>query len=105
MSFSRKTPGRVPKIAEYLDDARQIAQNREYNIYTGKLLGNKASVCSTGIGGPSAAIAVEALIASGASTFIRVDTCGGVLTVRFGTPSAPSGICTSTRSPRTPREA
>ncbi|MDE6733755.1 MAG: nucleoside phosphorylase [Oscillospiraceae bacterium] len=71
-------PGRVPKIAEYLDDAVQVAQNREYNIYTGKLLGEKVSVCSTGIGGPSAAIAVEELIDSGATTFIRVGTCGGV---------------------------
>lgn len=71
-------PGRVPKIAEYLDDAVQVAQNREYNIYTGKLLGEKVSVCSTGIGGPSAAIAVEELIESGATTFIRVGTCGGI---------------------------
>lgn len=71
-------PGRVPKIAEYLDDAKQVAQNREYNIYTGKLLGEKVSVCSTGIGGPSAAIAVEELIDSGANTFIRVGTSGGV---------------------------
>ncbi len=71
-------PGRVPKIAEYLDDAAQVAQNREYNIYTGKLLGEKVSVCSTGIGGPSAAIAVEELIESGATTFIRVGTCGGI---------------------------
>lgn len=71
-------PGRVPKIAELLDDAKQVAQNREYNIYTGKLCGEKVSVCSTGIGGPSAAIAVEELIDSGADTFIRVGTSGGV---------------------------
>lgn len=71
-------PGRVPIIAGYLDDAIQVAQNREYNIYTGKLHGKKVSVCSTGIGGPSAAIAVEELIESGATTFIRVGTCGGV---------------------------
>jgi len=52
--------------------------NREYNIYTGTLLGEKVSVCSTGIGGPSAAIAMEELAAIGANTFIRVGTCGGI---------------------------
>lgn len=77
-------PGRVPKIAAYLDNAVQIAQNREYNIYTGTLLGNKVSVCSTGIGGPSAAIAVEELIDSGADTFIRVGTSGGMELNVFG---------------------
>jgi uridine phosphorylase len=52
--------------------------NREYNIYTGYLLGEKVSVCSTGIGGPSASIAMEELAAIGADTFIRVGTCGGI---------------------------
>ena len=77
-------PGRVPKIAEYLENAVQIAQNREYNIYTGYLKGEKVSVCSTGIGGPSAAIAVEELIDSGATTFIRVGTSGGMDINVFG---------------------
>ena len=77
-------PGRVPKIAALLDNAQQIAQNREYNIYTGTLLGEKVSVCSTGIGGPSAAIAVEELIDSGANTFIRVGTSGGIDLRVFG---------------------
>ncbi len=77
-------PGRVPKIAAYLTDAKQIAQNREYNVYTGYLNGEKVSVCSTGIGGPSAAIAVEELIDSGADTFIRVGTSGGIDLSVFG---------------------
>lgn len=77
-------PGRVPKIAALLDNAQQIAQNREYNIYTGTLNGEKVSVCSTGIGGPSAAIAVEELIDSGATTFIRVGTSGGIDLRVFG---------------------
>ena len=77
-------PGRVPKIAALLDNAQQIAQNREYNIYTGTLCGEKVSVCSTGIGGPSAAIAVEELIDSGADTFIRIGTSGGVDLSVFG---------------------
>ena len=78
-------PGRVPKIAAYLDDAELVSQNREYTIYTGYLCGEKVSVCSTGIGGPSTAIAVEELAACGVHTFIRVGTCGGISTmVRAG---------------------
>ena len=71
-------PGRCEKIAAYFDDARQVASNREYNVYTGTLMGEKVSVCSTGIGGPSAAIAMEELVAIGADTFVRVGTCGGI---------------------------
>ncbi len=71
-------PGRVPKIAELLDNAEQVACNREYNVYTGTLLGEPVTVCSTGIGGPSAAIAVEELIKCGADTFIRIGTSGGM---------------------------
>lgn len=77
-------PGRVPKIAEYLENAVQVAQNREYNIYTGYLSGEKVSICSTGIGGPSAAIAAEELIESGATTLIRVGTSGGIDLNVFG---------------------
>ena len=71
-------PDRVPKIATYLDNAKQISKNREYNVYTGTLDGEAVTVCSTGIGGPSAAIAVEELIKCGADTFIRIGTSGGV---------------------------
>lgn len=71
-------PGRVPAIAALFEDAHQVAQNREYNVYTGKLLGETVSVCSTGIGGPSAVIAMEELHNIGADTFIRVGTCGGI---------------------------
>ena len=53
-------PGRCESIAALLDNAQLISQNREYTVYTGTLLGEKVSVCSTGIGGPSAAIAMEA---------------------------------------------
>jgi len=69
-------PGRVPIIAGFLDDARQVASNREYNVYTGSLNGVPVSVCSTGIGCPSTAIAVEELAAIGADTFVRVGTSG-----------------------------
>ena len=71
-------PGRCEKIAALFDDAHFVSQNREYTIYTGTLLGEKVSVCSTGIGGPSASIAMEELTAIGADTFIRVGTCGGI---------------------------
>jgi uridine phosphorylase len=78
-------PGRVEAIAACLDDPRPIARNREYVTYTGSLNGQAVSVCSTGIGGPSAAIAVEELAALGAHTFIRVGTCGGMTSaVRSG---------------------
>ncbi len=71
-------PGRCEAIASHFDSPVHIGMNREYNIYTGTLLGEKVSVCSTGIGGPSAAIAMEELAAIGADTFIRIGTCGGI---------------------------
>ena len=71
-------PGRIPEIAKLFDDAKQVAHNREYNIYTGYLNGVKVTAASTGIGGPSTAIAVEELHNCGADTFIRVGTCGGI---------------------------
>lgn len=71
-------PKRVPLIAKHLDNAKLIADSREYVTYTGTLLGEKVSVTSTGIGGPSAAIAVEELNKVGADTFIRMGTCGGI---------------------------
>ena len=71
-------PGRCEKIAQYFDNPVKVGQNREYTTYSGYLNGVKVSVCSTGIGGPSASIAVEELVASGAHTFIRIGTCGGM---------------------------
>ena len=71
-------PGCCEQIASYFDQPIHVGSNREYNIYTGTLLGEKVSVCSTGIGGPSAAIAMEELAAIGADTFIRIGTCGGI---------------------------
>ncbi len=73
-------PKRCVKIAAYFDDAKLIADNREFVTYTGYLDGVKVSVTSTGIGGPSASIALEELANVGADTFIRVGTCGGMQT-------------------------
>ena len=71
-------PKRCEKIAKYFDNAVLIADSREYVTYTGYLDGEKVSVTSTGIGGPSASIAMEELVRAGADTFIRVGTCGGI---------------------------
>ena len=71
-------PKRCEKIAQYFDNPVLIADNREYVTYTGTLDGVKVSVTSTGIGGPSAAIAMEELKRCGADTFLRVGTCGGM---------------------------
>ncbi len=71
-------PGRCEKIAQHLDSAVHVMTNREYTTYTGLLCGEKVSVVSTGIGGPSASIAMEELVHCGAHTFIRVGTSGGM---------------------------
>lgn len=71
-------PGRCEAIAQYFDNPEFVASNREYVTYSGYLNGEKVSVCSTGIGGPSAAIAMEELHAVGVHTFIRIGTCGGI---------------------------
>lgn len=71
-------PKRCAKIAEHFEDAKLVADSREFVTYTGYLEGEKVSVTSTGIGGPSASIAMEELVRCGADTFIRVGTCGGI---------------------------
>ena len=73
-------PKRCVKIAQYFDDSVLVADNREYITYTGTLDGVKVSVTSTGIGGPSASIAMEELYKCGADTFVRIGTCGGMQT-------------------------
>ena len=78
-------PKRCEKIAKYFDNPELIADRREYTTYTGYLNGKKVSVTSTGIGGPSASIALEELVKCGAKYFIRVGTCGGMdLDVKSG---------------------
>lgn len=71
-------PKRCEKIAAFFDNPVKVADQREYITYTGYIDGTKVSVTSTGIGGPSAAIALEELVKVGAKTFIRVGTCGGM---------------------------
>lgn len=71
-------PKRCAKIAKHFDNPVLVGDSREYVTYTGTLDGVKVSVTSTGIGGPSASIAMEELVKCGAKTFIRVGTCGGI---------------------------
>ena len=78
-------PGRCEAIARHFDGAVHVRTNREYVTWTGTLLGEPVSVVSTGIGGPSAAIAMEELANLGTHTFVRVGTCGGIdLSVQSG---------------------
>ena len=69
-------PGRTPMIAKYLDGAREVAFSREYRTFTGSIDGVPVSTISSGMGGPSVAIAVEELNELGVHTFLRVGTCG-----------------------------
>jgi uridine phosphorylase len=69
-------PFRTPLIAKYLEGAREVAFSREYRTFTGKLGGTTVSAMSTGMGGPSVAIAIEELNELGVHTFLRVGTCG-----------------------------
>ncbi|MFN3804643.1 MAG: uridine phosphorylase [Pyrobaculum sp.] len=71
-------PGRVPLIAKFWQDAREVARNREFVTWVGKFGGIKLAATSTGIGSGSTAIAVEELLQVGADTFIRVGTTGAL---------------------------
>ena len=71
-------PGRVDRIADHCDDAETIAQNREYKLVNATYEGCDVTICSTGIGSPSAAIAAEELAVVGVETFIRVGTTGAL---------------------------
>lgn len=85
-------PGRCLKIARHFNSYQKIAENREFMTYTGFLENEKVSVTSTGIGGPSATIAMEELVNLGADTFIRVGTSGGLnLNITSGDLAIPTG--------------
>jgi uridine phosphorylase len=71
-------PGRVPIIAKYWDEKREVSAHREYLTYVGKYKGVDIAATSTGIGCPATAIAVEELLRVGADTFIRVGTTGSL---------------------------
>lgn len=71
-------PQRVLRVASYLDEWREVGYNREFRTITGTYKGMPITVTSTGIGGASAAIALEELIACGAKNFIRIGSAGAV---------------------------
>lgn len=73
-------PARVEVIARRLENPRFFSQNREYTAWLGEIKGENVLIMSTGMGGPSTAIAVEELAETGIDTFIRVGTCGGMAT-------------------------
>ncbi|MEN1759941.1 nucleoside phosphorylase [Anoxynatronum sibiricum] len=71
-------PARVLRVADFLDEWKEIAFNREFRTITGTYRGMPVTVTSTGIGGASAAIAVEELAACGVRTMIRIGSAGAV---------------------------
>ena len=71
-------PDRVDRIAGHCEDAETVAENREYKLVNASYRGRELTICSTGIGSPSAAIAAEELAAVGVETFIRVGTTGAL---------------------------
>ena len=71
-------PARTDLIAKEWDESKFIANHREYKTFSGKIANIPVSTCSTGIGGSSAAIAIEELANLGADTFIRIGTCGAI---------------------------
>jgi len=71
-------PGRVDRIAAQCDDSTVVAENREYRVVNATYEGRDLTICSTGIGSPSAAIAVEELEAVGVDTVLRVGTTGAL---------------------------
>ena len=71
-------PGRVERIAAQCEDVERVAENREYRLVNATYEGRDLTVCSTGIGCPSATIAVEELAAVGVETFVRVGTIGAL---------------------------
>lgn len=91
--FVPGSPDRVKRIAEKLDNPKFLAQNREYTSYEGYIEGEKVLVTSTGIGGPSAVIAMEELAQIGVDTFVRIGTCASLSEhINIGDIVIPNGV-------------
>lgn len=92
-------PGRVVKIARHFKNAKLVSKNRGYLVYNGQYGNILVSAVSTGIGGPSAAIAIEELINCGAEIIIRVGS-GAVLkkAIDTGDLVVSTGVCKEERS-------
>lgn len=90
--FLPGSPERAEKIAAYFENPKEIAYHREFRTFTGELEGVRVAVTSTGIGGPSTAIAVEELCQCGADTMMRIGSCASVSEkVRTGDIVIPNG--------------
>lgn len=74
--FVPGSPDRARRIAEHFEDSKLVTESRGYVVYTGNVKGARITVCSTNMGGPTTAIALEELAHMGADTFIRVGSCG-----------------------------
>lgn len=85
-------PGRVELLAELLDDPKHIAFSREFNTYTGSYKGLPVTVSSTGIGAPSAAIAMEEMYECGMEAAVRMGTTMGLRDDSLGKLIIPTGI-------------
>ncbi len=89
-------PGRVLRIINYLNDVKKVSENRGYLIFNGKYKGVPVTVCSTGMGGPSIAIAIHELVNCGAKVLIRVGSCGALQpNLRTGDVIVPKGAVRS----------
>lgn len=71
-------PARVDRIASQLEQCEVLGQNREFRLINGRYQGLPITVCSTGIGGASAIIALEELVQAGARSLIRVGSAGAL---------------------------
>lgn len=71
-------PGRVDRIADKCSNVETVEQNREYKLVNAEYEGRPLTICSTGIGAPSATVAAEELEAVGVETLLRVGTCGAL---------------------------
>ncbi|MDK2952405.1 MAG: uridine phosphorylase [Kosmotogales bacterium] len=71
-------PERVYEICRYLEKSEIVGKNREFTTAVGKYKDVELTVCSTGIGGTSAEIALVELKKRGIKKAIRIGTSGGI---------------------------
>ncbi len=84
-------PWRVEMLSKYLDEPKHVAFSREFNTYTGTYRGVPVTVTSTGIGAPSAAIAMEEMYESGMEVAVRMGTVMGLRDDMLGKMFIPTG--------------
>ncbi|RCX20013.1 uridine phosphorylase [Anaerobacterium chartisolvens] len=84
-------PWRVETLSKLLDNAKHVAFSREFNTYTGTYKGMPVTVSSTGIGAPSAAIAMEEMYQCGMEIAVRMGTTMGLKDDMLGKLVIPTG--------------